>query len=254
MTEILTIVQDILDELLTNLLINEKNQEKKENLIIIDNDNVDIDDLIEKTNNLSIVEKINTSPNKKLASIIASNKYVQNCSVNNKKDFHSLSFLIDQDLSQSSCIKIGHGVEKIFDSFILSSNTSLKSIKPKNSKGEKEKDHLYEDENNKIIYYAELKSNLNLDTEKSKTTSKKCLDIELELKQQYPEHTIKMFLVGIRYFSKIIMPSVILKKYSNISDKLVGVNDYFHNLGINELFIDENDYKIFLNELSTNMF
>ena len=37
------------------------------------------------------------------------------------------------------------------------SNTNLISIKSKNSKGEKEKDHLFIDEEKKIIYYSELK-------------------------------------------------------------------------------------------------
>ena len=96
-----------------------------------------------------------------------SNEYVQNCQPNGKKDVSSLSYLIDQQMSQTSCIKTGFGVEKVFNDYILSI-TNLTSIKPKNSKGKKEKDHLYIDEVKKIIYYAEIKANLNLDTEKSK--------------------------------------------------------------------------------------
>ena len=49
-------------------------------------------------------------------------------------------------------------------------NTQYKNIKEKNTKGKKETDHLFMDVNNKIIYYAEIKSNLNLDTEKSNET------------------------------------------------------------------------------------
>ena len=246
MNEQTEVIKEIIDDFLNNLLENDKNTQEKQ-------DECDIDELINQIGCLSIVEKTPLSPNKKLSSIIASNEYVQNCQVNNKKDFHSLSYLIDQDLSQSSCIKIGHGVEKVFNDYILS-NTNLISIKPKNSKGEKEKDHLFIDEEKKIIYYAELKSNLYLDTGKSKSTSKKCLDIKQELVRKYPEYIIKMFLVGIRYYEKVIMPPIILKKYSNIPENLCGVNDYFKNLGINELFIDENDYKEFLNSLASNMF
>lgn len=132
--------------------------------------------------------------------------------------------------------------------------TELESIKQKNEKGKKERDHLLKNKKNKVIHYAELKSNLNLDTEKSKSTSQKCLDIEQELKEMYPEHTIKMYLVGTRYFDKSIIPQAILKKYSNISENLCGVNDYLRNLGISDLFIDEEDYKIFLNELARQMF
>ena len=45
---------------------------------------------------------------------------------------------------------------------------ALKNIKSNTKKGDKETDHLFIDDLNKNIYYAELKSNLNLDTEKRK--------------------------------------------------------------------------------------
>ena len=97
--------------------------------------------------------------------------------------------MIKRELSQSDCIKLGNGLEKIFYDIVLQ-YTKLKDIKPKNKKGKKEKDHLFCDETNKIIYYAEFKSNINLDTEKSKSTYQKCLNIVIELKEKYPDYTI----------------------------------------------------------------
>ena len=144
----------------------------------------------------------------KISRIIRKNKYINNCSSNKKIDINSLSYLIDYDLSQSDCIKIGIGIENILKDFILE-NTNLKNIKTKNKKGIKEKDHLFMDINKKIIYYAEIKSNLNLDTEKSKQTYKKCLDIEKELQEEYKDYEIKMFLVGVRYYEKKIIPKTI---------------------------------------------
>lgn len=89
-----------------------------------------------------------------------------------KDDNESLSTLIDIPLCQSEKIQFGNRMENMFSLFITM-NTQYKNIKEKNSKGKKETDHLFMDVNNKIIYYAELKSNLNLDTEKSVETVQK---------------------------------------------------------------------------------
>lgn len=93
--------------------------------------------------------------------------YIQKSFSNKKKDFCSLSYLSEKKLSQSDCIKLGNAIEKILSDLIIK-KTNLVNIKEKNKKNYKEKDHLFKDEKNKIIYYAELKGNLNLDSEKSK--------------------------------------------------------------------------------------
>lgn len=85
-----------------------------------------------------------------LRDIIDSNKYINKCRTNKKKDINSLSYLIDVKLSQSDCIKMGFALENIFKDFILS-ETYLKNIKPRNVKGSKEKDHLFFDEDNDVI-------------------------------------------------------------------------------------------------------
>ena len=187
----------------------------------------------------------------KISRIIRKNKYINNCSSNKKIDINSLSYLIDYELSQSDCIKIG--IENILKDFILE-NTNLKNIKTKNKKGIKEKDHLFMDINKKIIYYAEIKSNLNLDTEKSKQTYKKCLDIKKELQEEYKDYEIKMFLVGVRYYEKIIIPKTILKKYKEINNNLCGINEYLKFLSIKFKIFNEKDYKKILNYLVKKMF
>lgn len=55
------------------------------------------------------------------------------------------------------------------------------------------------DNTNKLIYYAELKSNLSLDTEKSKPTIDKCIFVKEELEQKYPEYTVHMMVLGLGY-------------------------------------------------------
>lgn len=85
-----------------------------------------------------------------LNNIITHNNYVINCKSNKKKDVDSLSSLINRNLSQSDCIKLGNGVEKVLNDIVLK-YTNLKDIKPKNSKGKKEKDHLLRDEITKLF-------------------------------------------------------------------------------------------------------
>jgi len=190
-----------------------------------------------------------------LKSVVNGNEYVQACTSNKAKDVHSLSSLVDRPMSQSDCIKLGTGLEKVFCELVLALNPDLTSIKPKNSKGKKERDHLFVNEEQKVIFYAELKSNLNLDTEKCKSTSNKCLQIEAELAEEYPDYIIKMFLVGLRYYNKTLLTKVITNKYAEIPEHLVGVNDYFEVLtGDPLLFADETGYKEFLTYLADQMF
>ena len=187
-----------------------------------------------------------------LLSCIHENNYIKNSCSNNKKDFNSLSYIVDRNLSHSDCCKLGVGIEKVLLDFILKSS-SLKSIKEKNQIGKKEKDHLFCDENEKVIYYAELKSNLNLDTEKSRSTYKKCLSIVEELQTQYPEYTIKWCLLGCRYVNSHEIPTFIQKKYTEVHDNLFGINQYLNMLNI-QIELTEVSHKFIINEVANKMF
>lgn len=188
-------------------------------------------------------------------SSIDTNTYVMQCKTNKKKEVHSLSYLIDRELSQSDCIKMGYGIENVMKEYILSNNrANLVNIKPKNKKGQKEKDHLFMDDAAKIIYYAELKSNLNLDTEKCKSTSEKCLIVEKELKEEFPDYDVRMFLVSNRHYCRDIIPGIIMKKYSNVENNVVGMRDYFHAVEVEFPFEGEDEYKRWLNYLADKMF
>lgn len=166
-----------------------------------------------------------------------------------KDDNESLSILFDINLSQSEKIQFGNRMENFLSIFILE-NTSLKNIKEKNSKGTKETDHLFMDNINNVIYYAELKSNLNLDTEKSIQTVKKCKQIKKILKKKYPDYKIKMYLVSLRHLTTNTINKCIKNKYNEINDNLVGVNEYLIDLGIPQQteFENEINYKIFINK------
>ncbi len=189
-----------------------------------------------------------------LKEIINKNIYIKKCKSNKNKDINSLSyFYADLNLSQSDNIKVGNGLEKLLID-IVKKNIELKDIKKKNIKGIKERDNIFMDEKKKKIIYAELKSNLNLDTEKSKDTVKKCEEIEKEIKKEYPEYEISMNLVGLRYYKKEIIPEIIKKKYEKICNNVIGVNDYLKELGLNYKFDDEEEYKEILRYLVKKMY
>lgn len=187
-------------------------------------------------------------------SIVNNNSYIQSTSSNKTKDIHSLSSLIERDLSQSDCIKLGTGVEKVLVDCILANNKLLENIKQKNKKGVKERDHLFKDEYNKKIYYAELKSNLNLDTEKCKSTSSKCSLILDELKEEFVDYKIELSLVGLRYFQSKDIPKVISNKYISIKENVVGIDDYLKKMQVETIFQGEEKYKEFLNYVADSMF
>lgn len=113
--DIETTILEIIEGLINSVLIDVEHTEPT----FSDND-AEIDCLISKTKELSIVEdieevqnvediqevqevqevqKLPVSPNKKLFEIISLNSYVKNCLSNKEKDINSLSYLIKQLLS-----------------------------------------------------------------------------------------------------------------------------------------------------------
>lgn len=122
-------------------------------------------------------------------------KYTKKQRHGGKKDVNSMKFIIERNLTQSQSIRLGIELENFFRDYILD-KTSLRSMNQKCKK--KECDHLFMNDN--ILYYAELKCNLNLDSEKSVSTYKKCQLIKDELHSIYPNYKIRMFLVSLRFY------------------------------------------------------
>lgn len=192
---------------------------------------------------------------KKLLRIVKRNAYIKKYKKNVNKDFNSLSYLIKKEysMSQSDCIKLGIAVEKILTDVILSYKSGFLDIKSKNIKNKHERDHLFINEDSKTLVYSELKSNLNLDTEKSKSTVSKCLKIVKELKKEFPGYEIKWGLLGLRYNTKDIIQHKILCKYFEIENNVLGVNEYLDYFNI-DLSFDEDEYTEFLNTVVKTMF
>ncbi len=186
--------------------------------------------------------------------IVDNNEYVKNSSSNDNRDINSLSYLVKRVMSQSDCIKLGYASEFCLKDYILSL-TQYINLKEKNKKGEKEKDHIFLDDKNKIIYYAELKANLNLDTEKSKVTVEKCIENKKNIEKEYPNHKVIMFLVGSRYYdTKKIIPENILSRYNTIKNSVVGINEYLECINCKFKFASEQEYKLYLEYLADKMY
>ena len=187
-----------------------------------------------------------------LFNAISLSTYVVFSNSNKKKDKNSLSSLVSKSLSQSECIRLGFAVEKLLCD-ICSKTEGFINIKPKNSKGEKEADHLFINNKTKEIYYAEIKTNINLDTEKYKSTTDKILFIMDKLKNKYPNYKINGFLVAARYYDKKIIPSLLLNKYKRINNNVIGVDDYL-TLFNKPKFNSEKKYIEWLDAIANTMF
>jgi hypothetical protein len=176
--------------------------------------------------------------------------YIKDFKSNQSRAETSLSYIVNRTLSQSDCIKLGNAFEQTL-TYLTSKLTNYKNIRPPNKKGNKEKDILYCDNINKVIFYAEVKSNLDLDTEKSKATYNKCINIQKELKLD--DYKIKWCLLCVRYIHSDYFPPRILKKYKCIIDNVFGINQYFSMLGINCKLTEEEHIK-FVNNIVEEMF
>jgi hypothetical protein len=186
--------------------------------------------------------------------IVAGNAYIQRSVSNPRRDPSSLSSIIDRQLSQSDAIKMGHALEHATRDIVKRTRPDLTDIRPTNREGMKERDHLFVDPATRTVHYGELKTNLNLDTEKSLATRNKCVQIETELKAEYPNHEIKMYLVGARYMTITECSTSIRSKYAVIGANVVGVNDYFAAIGVPFQFADEAEYRGFVNFVADRMF
>ena len=199
--------------------------------------------------------------------------YIQNCESKDVTDINALSYLVKElTLSQSDKIKLGTGVERTLEQFIITNGKDIGwiNIKQKNIKGVKETDHLFVNKKIKLIVYAESKANLNLDTEKAPKTSDKINGItdnlikETEtIGHEYYGYKVSSNLLGLRYINSEQIPKVLKTKYRNNSSfgavnlssksEIVGINEYLKIFGFNIIF-DDIGYKKYITHICVKMF
>jgi hypothetical protein len=76
-------------------------------------------------------------------------------------------------------------------------------------------------------------------------------NIKYELGITYKEFDIKCFLINLRYYNTIDIPSALCKKFKTIS--ILGVKEYLQEFDI-DIFEDEKQYIDMINELAQYMF
>tara|TARA_Y100000389_G_C17438012_1_gene506743 strand:+ start:490 stop:1155 length:666 start_codon:yes stop_codon:yes gene_type:complete len=154
-------------------------------------------------------------------------------------NYESINTLVNIGVTQSQSIRIGTSIEDLLRIYI-SSTSSWNDVKPPNAKGKKERDHLFSRtlENGKTEkIYAELKSNLQLDSEKRSKTAEK-------VKSIVHEENCDGYITALRHFSPdTLSKSRHVNFYTERDVDVLSVEEYFNVLNIACPFENEEGYK-----------
>ena len=161
----------------------------------------------------------------------------------------SLSFLLHgrRPSEQSISIKMGRFGEFITKEMIkCNGNLELLTcgIQQINNK-KKDVDLIFKDEINKIIYYRELKGNIELDTEKIPATVSKCNEIKSSLQLTHTEYLIDCAVLNWSVYNRHILTSGIsnIKTFETSGVKIDHVEDFLRIVDIE--WQEEEFYKYF---------
>jgi hypothetical protein len=116
----------------------------------------------------------------------------------------------------------------------------------------KDVDLIFKDEINKIIYYRELKGNIELDTEKLPATITKCKEIENSLKTTYLGYTIDCGILNWSVYNRKILTAGLsnIKTFENGGIKIDHMEDF---LNIINVYWNEDDYYSYFREIGTKI-
>jgi hypothetical protein len=166
--------------------------------------------------------------------------------------YGSISYLLygSRQSEQSINIKIGR-LGEFLSKKLIETNNNLEllncGIQKINNKN-KDVDLIFKDENNKMIYYYELKGNIELDTEKLPATINKCKEIENSLKNTYLDYTINCRILNWSIFNRKILTAGIsnIKMFENNGIKIHHMEDF---LNIINIVWSEDDYYSYFKEI-----
>lgn len=157
----------------------------------------------------------------------------------------SISHLLygEKPSEQSISIKFGHFGE-IMAKELIKLNTNLElltcGVQVINDK-KKDIDLIFKDEIKHIIYYRELKGNIELDTEKLPATINKCNEIEKSLKKKYVNYTIDSGILNWSIYNRQILKSG-LSNIKTFESKGLKINHMKDFLDIIDIEWNEDDY------------
>jgi len=168
----------------------------------------------------------------------------------------SISHLLfgEKPSEQSINIKMGRFGEFLVKELIKTNhkfellNCGIQQINNK----KKDVDLIFKDENNKIIYYRELKGNIELDTEKLPATITKCNEIENSLKTTYLDYTIDCGILNWSVYTRKILTAGLsnIKAFENGGIKIDHMEDF---LNIINVYWNEDDYYSYFREIGTKI-
>jgi hypothetical protein len=112
----------------------------------------------------------------------------------------------------------------------------------------KDVDLIFKDESKKIIYYRELKGNIELDTEKLPATISKCKEIENSLKSTYLDYTINCGILNWSVYNRKILTAGLsnIKTFEKGGIKIDHMEDFLNIINVSW---DENDFKLYFREI-----
>lgn len=151
---------------------------------------------------------------------------------------------------QSINIKFGHFGEIIAKELIkLNNNFELLTcgVQIINDK-KKDIDLIFKDDINKIIYYRELKANIELDSEKLPATISKCKEIEKFLQEKYNSYKIDSGILNWSVYNRQILKTGLpnIKIFENKEIKINHMKDF---LDIIKIEWTEDDYYSYFRKL-----
>ena len=112
----------------------------------------------------------------------------------------------------------------------------------------KDVDLIFKDEFRKIIYYRELKGNIELDTEKLPATINKCKEIESSLKITYHNYEINCGILNWSVYDRKILTAGLsnIKTFENKGIKIDHMQDFLEIINIRW---SEEDYYSYFREI-----
>ena len=168
----------------------------------------------------------------------------------------SISHLLygEKPSDQSISIKLGRLGEFLAKIMIgLNSNLELLTCGIQEIDGiKKDVDLIFKDEDKKIIYYRELKGNIQLDTEKLPATITKCKLIETSLQTTYSDYKINCGILNWSVYNRKILTAGIsnIKTFETEGIKIDHMEDF---LNIINFVWDEADYYQYFREIGNKI-
>jgi hypothetical protein len=166
----------------------------------------------------------------------------------------ALPYLIfgEQPSYHSFFNKMGKNFEKWFEFLIRSSGYDLSEGKDKLifiGNDRKDMDLVFRDEEKKVVYYMEMKSNTNLDTEKFKSTCNKIINIKHFLSKIYGGYEVKSYLLHWSVYDEIELDNeykIRHHKYMQNGVKVIHPKELFEIINVE---LSSDDYKGLFKEM-----